>query len=133
MARTNVARHAPGVALVRADLLASFRAAAFDLVVANPPYVAEPCFPGIAPEVRDWEPRVALAAGADGLAVLRRLVAEAPRVLVPAGWLVVEMSAEHAEAMREIVTATGRYDGIELIRDHAGVERVLAARTERRG
>ncbi|HLY38931.1 MAG TPA: peptide chain release factor N(5)-glutamine methyltransferase, partial [Candidatus Binatia bacterium] len=93
VARTNVARHAPRVALVRADLLAGFRLAAFDLVVANPPYVAESHFPGIAPEVRDWEPRVALAAGADGLALLRRLVADAPRVLVRGGWLVVEMSA----------------------------------------
>jgi len=133
VARTNVARHAPRVALVRADLLAGFRAAAFDLVVANPPYVAEARFPGIAPEVRDWEPRVALAAGADGLALLRRLVADAPRVLVPGGWLVVEMSAGHAEAMRAIVDATGQYDGIELVRDHAGIERVLAARTGRRG
>ena len=133
VARTNVARHAPCVALVRADLLAGFRAAAFDLVVANPPYVAEARFPGIAPEVRDWEPRVALAAGADGLALLRRLVADAPRVLVPGGWLVVEMSAGHAEAMRAIVDATGQYDGIELVRDHAGIERVLAARTGRRG
>ena len=85
------------------------------------------------PEVRDWEPRVALAAGADGLALLRRLVAEAPGVLVPGGWLVVEMSAGHAEAMRGIVGETGRYDGVEVVRDHAGVERVLAARAGRRG
>jgi release factor glutamine methyltransferase len=133
VARTNVARHAPGVALVRADLLAAFRAAAFDLVVANPPYVAEARFPGIAPEVRDWEPRVALAAGDDGLGLLRRLVADAPRVLAPGGWLVVEMSAGHAEPMRRIVGETGRYDAIEVARDHARVERVLAARTGRRG
>jgi len=133
VARMNVVRHAPRVGLVRADLLAGFRVAALELVVANPPYVAEPRFPDIVPEVRDWEPRVALAAGADGLALLRRLVAEAPGVLVSGGWLVVEMGADHADAMRGIVAATGRYDGIEVVRDHAGVERVLAARTGRRG
>ena len=133
VARTNVARHAPRVAFVRADLLAGFRAAAFDLVVANPPYVAASCFPGLAPEVRDWEPRVALTAGADGLALLRRLVADVPRVLAPGGWLVVEMSAGHADAMRRIVGETGRYDATEVVRDHAGVERVLAARMGRMG
>ena len=133
VARANVARHAPAVALVRADLLAGFGAGVLDLVVANPPYVAESRFPGIVPEIRDWEPRVALAAGTDGLALLRRLVADAPRVLVPGGWLVVEMSAGQAEPMRGIAGETGRYDDMQLVRDHAGVERVLAARTGRRG
>src|SRR5436309_1934327 len=74
VARANLARHAPRVRLVRGDLLAPFRAGAFDLVVANPPYVAEAELAGLAPEVRDHEPRAALAAGPDGLAALRALI-----------------------------------------------------------
>jgi release factor glutamine methyltransferase len=131
VARANVARHAAGVALVRADLLGAFADRAFDLVVANPPYVAEGRLPGLMPEVRDHEPRVALAAGTDGLDVLRRIVAEAPRVLSQDGWLVVEMSAGHAAALREIVEGTERYSRVEVDRDHAGVERVLAAQVGR--
>ena len=127
VARSNVARHAPRVSLVRTDLLAGFRDAVFDLVVANPPYVAEPLVPGLAPEIRDHEPRVALAAGPDGLACLRALVAGASRVLRRGGWLVVEMSAGQAAAVRGMVEASGRYDRVEVVRDHAGIERVLAA------
>src|SRR5439155_734487 len=66
VARANLARQAPGVALVCGDLLAPFRTAAFDLVAANPPYVADAELGGLAPEVRDHEPRVALAAGPGG-------------------------------------------------------------------
>jgi release factor glutamine methyltransferase len=118
VARTNLARHAPRVALVGADLLAAFRDGVFDLVVANPPYVAEPRFPGLAPELRDYEPRIAL-------------VREAPRVLAPGGWLVVEMSAGQAGAVRAMVEDSDRYQRVEVARDHAGIERVLAAREGR--
>jgi release factor glutamine methyltransferase len=130
VARTNLARHAPGVELVRADLLSAFRDDAFDLVVANPPYVAEGRFAGLPPEVGDHEPRVALAAGPDGLALLRALVVDAPRVLTVGGWLVVEMSAGQADAVCGLVEETKRYVAVEVVRDHAGIERVLAARVE---
>ncbi|HYR95806.1 MAG TPA: peptide chain release factor N(5)-glutamine methyltransferase [Candidatus Binatus sp.] len=132
VARVNLARHAPdAVALVRGDLLAPFRAAAFDVVVSNPPYLADGELATLAPEVRDHEPRVALAAGPDGLAALRGLVADAPRVLAPGGWLVVEMGAGQAAAVRTAAEATGRYATIEVHRDGAGFERVLAAREGR--
>src|SRR5206468_5621955 len=105
----------------------------FDLVVANPPYVAESRFPGLAPEVRDHEPRIALAAGRDGLALLGALVREAPRVLASGGWLVVETSAGQAGAVRRMVERSNRYARVEVARDHAGIERVVAAREGRGG
>jgi release factor glutamine methyltransferase len=128
VARANLARLAPDVGLVRGDLLAPFRAGALDLVVSNPPYVAEGEVGRLAPEVRDHEPRTALAAGPDGLAVLGALVTGAPRVLVPGGWLVVEVGTGQAEAVRARLGADGRYAAVETVRDHAGIERVLAAR-----
>src|SRR5207249_368611 len=70
----------------------------------------------------------ALAAGPDGLAALGRLVAEAPRVLAPGGWLVVEVGAGQVAGVRRLAEATGRYVRIEVVRDHAGIERVLAVR-----
>jgi release factor glutamine methyltransferase len=63
--------------------------------------------------------------------VLRALVAQAPRVLAPGGWLVVEMGAGQAAALRGVVAATARYVAVDVRRDLAGIERVLAARTGR--
>jgi release factor glutamine methyltransferase len=131
LARRNVARHAPRIRLVQADLVAPFRAAAFDLIVANPPYVADVELEGLAPEVRDHEPRLALAGGADGLAVLRRLVALVPPLLVPGGWLVVEMGAGQGPAVRVLLARDERWGEPRTYADLAGVERVVAV--ERRG
>jgi release factor glutamine methyltransferase len=127
----NCARHAPGVGLLAGDLLAPVRARSIDLVVSNPPYVREADLAGVAPEVREFEPREALAAGVDGLAVLRRLVAEAARVLVPGGWLLVEIGAGQAAMVRGLFEATGCYTETVIEHDHAGIPRVVGAR--RRG
>jgi release factor glutamine methyltransferase len=132
VARANLSRLAPRVRLVRADWLAAFACGAFDLVVANPPYVAVPELPGLAPEVRDHEPAAALRAGPDGLAALRVLVAEAPRVLRAGGWLVVEMGIGQAPAIADAVRWDGRWGRPTSYRDHAGIERVAAVRVEER-
>jgi release factor glutamine methyltransferase len=126
VAATNRTRLVPRVALVRADLLTAFRTAAFDLVVANPPYC--PAGTVVQAEVRDWEPATALYAGADGLDALDALVDEAPRVLEPGGWLVVEIGLGQAEAVVARMRASGSYDGYEVARDLAGIERVVGAR-----
>jgi release factor glutamine methyltransferase len=128
VARTNCARHAPGVALVRADLVAGFAAAAFDLVVANPPYVVDADVDALAPEVRAYEPRGALAGGADGLDVVRRLVREAGRVVASGGWLVFEVGSGQAGAAAAVVAARPEWGESRTVRDLAGIERVLAVR-----
>jgi release factor glutamine methyltransferase len=79
------------------------------------------------PEVRDHEPRVALAGGPDGLAAIRALVGEAPRVLARGGRLVVELGAGQAAAARRLAEDTGRYARVDVVRDHAGIDRVLVA------
>ena len=133
VARANVARHAPGVELVGADLLAAFRAGAFDLVVSNPPYCAEHEMDGLCPEVRDFEPRQALAAGPDGLAALRALVGDAARVLAADGCVLLEVEAGQAEPVRGFLEADGRYTDIVVADDHAGIPRGLGARRRRDG
>jgi release factor glutamine methyltransferase len=126
VAAANRARLAPAVALVRADLARAFRPAAFDLVVANPPYC--PTGTVVQAEVRDWEPASALYAGADGLDVVTVLVDETPRVLRAGGWLALEIATGQATAVVRRVEASGAWDRWEVVRDLAGIERVVAAR-----
>lgn len=96
----------------------------FDLIVANPPYVAadDPHLAALA-----HEPRQALAAGADGLDDLRRIVAGAPEHLVAGGWLVVEHGCDQGAAVRDLFARAG-FTAIETVRDLAGLERACAGR-----
>jgi release factor glutamine methyltransferase len=125
VAAANRARLAPRVGLVQGDLLAAFQAAAFDLVVANPPYCAEGTV--VQAEVRDWEPASALYAGPDGLAALDALVATAPRVLRAGGWLVVEVGCGQRDEVVARARRTGAFGRIEVADDYAGIARVVAA------
>ncbi len=97
-----------------------------DVVVSNPPYVAE-ASPDLAESVRDWEPAAALFAGADGLDDLRRLVADAPRHLRPGGWLVLEIGADQGPAVAALLTAGG-YLAVEIRPDLTGRDRVALGR-----
>jgi release factor glutamine methyltransferase len=77
-------------------------------------------------EVRDHEPHVALFAGVDGTEVYERLIADAARVLVPAGWLVMELGWRSLDRVRALLHST--WTSIEAISDLAGIPRVLRAR-----
>ncbi len=127
VARRNAARHGAAVGFVEADLLAPFGEAAADLIVSNPPYVprGELARPQ-APELT-FEPRAALDGGEDGLEVIRRLVAEAPRVLAPGGWLLLEVGAGQAPAVAALCEEAGLAE-VARVRDLAGVERVVKGR-----
>jgi release factor glutamine methyltransferase len=103
-----------------------------DLVIANPPYLATPLLETLPVEVRDWEPREALAGGPDGLAVVRRLLAAAPAWLRSGGVLLVEIGEEHGPAVRALVAADARYASACVHRDFRGRERVLEARVRDR-
>jgi release factor glutamine methyltransferase len=129
-AGANLARLAPGVARVRASLAHGFRAGAFDLVVANLPYCRTGELARLAPEVRDWEPRTALDGGPDGLDVIRALVATAPDALAAGGWLVLEVGIGQAAAVAAAAAARG-WARIEVFRDAAGIDRVVAAEGRR--
>ena len=127
VAAANFVRHGlrERVALVCADRLSAL-AARFDLIVANPPYVATSDLERVAPELRH-EPRVALDGGADGLDVVRRLVEEAPPRLLPGGWLLLEVGAGQAMVVAALLGSAGASQR-EVIRDLAGIERVVAGR-----
>ncbi len=112
-----------------APLVAQGLAGRADIIVSNPPYIAEREWDSLQPEVRLFEPRVALAGGEDGLAVYRRLVPEAADVLRAGGWLIMEIGQGQAESVRAFIEATGRYGTVDIRPDPAGIERVVCTQS----
>ncbi len=98
----------------------------FDLVISNPPYIAHDEIAFLAPEVRDYDPAVALDGGDDGLAAYRAIAAEAIRLLAPGGRLFVELGAGQEPAVRPLFTNAGLTVGTAR-KDLAGIPRVLGA------
>lgn len=98
----------------------------FDVIVSNPPYVAEGS-PLLDASVPDWEPADALFAGPDGLDDLRTIIRGAPERLAPDGWLVLEIGADQGAAVRELLASEG-LDGIDIRPDLAGHDRIAIGR-----
>jgi release factor glutamine methyltransferase len=98
----------------------------FDLIASNPPYLAEDD-PHFGRDGLDREPRAALAAGHDGLDDLRRIVADAPRLLRPGGWLLLEHGHSQGAAVRALLAAVGLVE-VATERDYGGRERVSLGR-----
>jgi release factor glutamine methyltransferase len=124
LARENAGRTGVEVQLRRVDMLEGLPGADWDLVVSNPPYVRPEEAPGLAPEVVDWEPHVALFDGGH----TERLVRDAARILRPGGALVLESFDERAGAVAELLRGTGFTD-VAVTRDLAGRDRVVEGRT----
>ena len=99
----------------------------YDLIVANPPYVREDEINSLAPEVRDFEPRIALAGGVDGLDFYRRIAAGAAEHLAAEAVAIVEVGAGQADDVAAIFRAAG-FSDIAIVDDLAGIPRVVKAR-----
>jgi len=113
------------VALLRGDWTEGLADASFDVVVSNPPYIASDVLETLEPEVRDWEPRLALEGGADGLDAYRRLTPEILRVLKPGGIFAVEIGYDQKDAVEALFREAGAAD-VRTIRDLADRDRVVA-------
>jgi release factor glutamine methyltransferase len=115
----------PRTLFVRTDFGAAL-GGGFDLVVANPPYVRTGDIPGLAADVRDHDPHLALDGGADGLDAYRRIAAQAPQLLARDGILVLELGRGQAARVRDLLAAAGL--ATATIRDDlSGVARALVA------
>ena len=116
------------VRFVESDLFSAFGDAdAFDVIVANLPYVPTGEIDSLMPEVRDHEPRAALDGGPDGLDVVRACVAAAPAFIEPGGWMLLEVGAGQAGAVTELLAAAGLQTERPL-RDPGGIDRVAQGR-----
>jgi release factor glutamine methyltransferase len=100
----------------------------FDVIVSNPPYVAESEAETLQPEVADWEPRGALFGGEDGLDVLRELVRGGRDALKPGGMLVLEVGAGQADTVARMMEDADGYDDVRVRRDYAGKQRIVCGR-----
>ncbi len=114
------------VEFLQSDWFAALDGRRFDLIVANPPYVAADD-PHLQQGDLRFEPRQALAAGADGLVELRRIVGAAPKYLRPGGWLLLEHGYSQAEACRDLLRNAG-FGELVFRADFAGVPRIAGGR-----
>lgn len=114
------------VSFHQGDLLQPFDGMSFDLIVSNPPYISAAEYAMLAREVRDYEPKLALHAGEEGLDAYRRLIAEAHSYLNPDGYVLVEIGYRQKEAVVDIFKAHG-FRIKDIIKDYAGIERVVIA------
>ncbi len=126
IARANAARHQleERIQFHEADLLAGLEEVAFDYVVSNPPYIGDWEADSVEAQVRSFEPRLALFAGASGLEVFARLIPQARRALQSGGWLVMEMGHSDRERVCELLKD---WEEIRITNDLQGIARVVAA------
>jgi len=103
------------------------RCALYDLVVSNPPYISDEQWEGLASDIRNHEPQIALRAGKDGLDFYRRICASAHRWIVLGGFLVLEVGQGQANAVVEMAASVPGFSNISVFRDFSGIERVVQA------
>jgi len=125
IARHNAERHGVSVRFVEGDWYSPLGNERFDLIVSNPPYVADGD-PHLQQNGLPFEPQMALTdavVGGQGLACIRTLIEGAGSHLSPAGWLMIEHGYDQAVQVRELLRASG-FVGVDSWRDEAGIERV---------
>lgn len=130
VARSNARRN--GVAdrvICLAGDLAALPTGPFEMVVSNPPYIPTKDWQELMPEVRDHEPRLALDGGGDGLEAYRQLASQVCRILIPGGWLLVEVGIGQAKEVSALFKAAGLKE-ISQRDDYAGISRVVIAKSK---
>lgn len=115
------------VSLVRGDLTAPIATGSLDVLVSNPPYIARAEYLALEAGVRDWEPRIALESGLDGLEATRRLLDDGRRVVRAGGLLVLELDASRAQEVGGAAAALG-WEDVDVLADLFGRARYLVAR-----
>jgi len=127
LATENVRGSGLRVRLHQGDLVAPVLGLGLDVLVSNPPYIAAEEYQGLDPSVRDWEPKLALESGRDGLEHTRRLLDEGRGALRSGGLVALELDANRAGPSAELAQTFGWTD-IAVHRDLYGRERYLTAR-----
>lgn len=128
LAGENAVANGLGIELLTGSLFDAVPdAGRFDIVVSNPPYIAEGERESLQPEVRDWEPANALFGGSDGLDVVRALIAAAPARINERGLLALEIGSTQAPEVVTLIEASSSFENIRVIRDLSDRERIVTA------
>lgn len=107
------------------DLFAPIGDERFDYLLSNPPYISDAEWAGVLPNVKDYEPAVALRSGTDGLDHLRPLIAQAHQHLLPGGQALFEFSSTQADAVQQLAAANPQLANPTILKDHERLPRVL--------
>lgn len=125
VAKKNAEKHlGENVTLLQSDLLTEVRGKKFSLLLSNPPYIVSRVIPSLDREVSEYEPKMALDGGEDGLVFYRRIAKEAKAVLLPGARLYLEIGYDQGESVKDIFQKEG-YEAVEVFPDLAGNPRVL--------
>ena len=125
MAKKNAEKHlGENVTLLQSDLLTEVRGKKFSLLLSNPPYIVSRVIPGLEREVSEYEPKMALDGGEDGLVFYRRIAKDAKAVLLPGARLYLEIGYDQGESVKDIFQKEG-YEAVEVFPDLSGNPRVL--------
>ncbi len=133
VAGENAQRHGveDRIKFVRGDMLKPLKAEApagkIDFILSNPPYISEEEWPGLMPEVREHEPRQALLAEGDPLRYYSAIAEGAEALLAPGGCLIFEVGAGRAAAVTEICKEKLTHCDVSVVKDYAGIERIVIA------
>ena len=125
VAKKNAEKHLGGnVRLLQSDLLTEVHKKRFSLLLSNPPYIVSRVIPDLEREVSEYEPKMALDGGEDGLLFYRRIAKEAKAVLLPGARLYLEIGYDQGESVKDIFQKEG-YEEVEVFPDLAGNPRVV--------
>lgn len=125
VAKKNAEKHlGENVTLLQSDLLTGVQGKKFSLLLSNPPYIISRVIPGLDREVSEYEPKMALDGGEDGLVFYRRIAKEAKAVLLPGARLYLEIGYDQGESVKDIFQKEG-YEAVEVFPDLSGNPRVL--------
>lgn len=99
----------------------------YDIILSNPPYITQEAMVALAPEVKNFDPPIALSGGEDGLSAYREIILKAKSFLKPGGTLIFEIGFDQAETVTALLTAAG-FSGVSTHKDLAGHDRMIRAR-----
>ena len=124
VARSNARLNKASINFIKTDLFNGLRGR-YNLITANPPYIKREEISSLQREARDFEPRIAWDGGVDGLVFYRRIAQKGSRYIARGGMLILECGENQAQEIIKIFTSVSRCDYAMVVRDLAGVERVI--------
>ena len=132
LAAKNASKNHVKVSLTESDMFAKFKSGLgtkkFDFIVSNPPYIETAIIPTLDPEVKDYEPTLALDGGEDGLEFYRIIAKHAPEHLKKRGQIILEIGYDQGESVPRIFSESGCFENIRVLKDLAGLDRIVTAR-----
>jgi len=132
VAQANARRHGvqDRIRFVEGDLFEPVRdrSGFFQMIVSNPPYIRRGEFAALPREIRDFEPRIALDGGLDGLDFYRRIIEQGQCPLAPGGFMALEIGADMADEVCQLFSVVGCYSRASVYRDYSGQDRAVVAR-----